>query len=268
MVMMQASVKLLSSELHPFIITLYRASFVFVILLPVFVWKGFSTVKTSSVKLQVIMGVVGGVCMLCMFTGFSLVSLPESTALLFTVPIFATLLSVIFLGENVGFKRWCAIFAGFAGVMIITRPGISLNVGHLFLLCAAIAWSISLLIAKKLTEKDTIISITFWQAMGCVPLAFLASLFVWELPSSVQFLYLLGIAAFGTLGHALVYASLKLGRVSVLLPVDYIRIIWATLIGYVLFGNLPTLHLYAGSLLIIGATAFISFREIQKPKTP
>ena len=264
MVLMQASVKVLSASLHPFVITLFRASFVFIILLPVLLWKGLDTVKTSSVKLQVIRGSVGGVCMLCMFTGFSLVSLPEATSLLFTVPIFATILSVIFLSEHVGIKRWSAILIGFAGIVIITRPDLSVNLGHLLLICAAIAWSISLIIAKKLTEKDTIISITFWQAMGCVPLSLFVSLFFWETPTLTQLLYLLGIAALGTLGHALVYAALKLGKVSVLLPLDYIRIIWSTLLGFMLFGSLPSLHLYAGTLLIMSATAFISYRELQK----
>ena len=266
MVLMQASVKLLSDALHPFVITLFRALLVFIIILPILLWNGLGTVKTSSVKLQVIRGGVGGVCMLCMFTGFSLVSLPEATSLLFTVPIFATILSVMFLSERVGIKRWGAIFLGFAGILVITRPDVSLNLGHLFLLSAAILWSISIVIAKKLTEKDTIISITFWQAMGCVPLALIASLFVWETPTLTQLLYLLGIAGLGTLGHALVYASLKLGKVSFLLPLDYIRIIWSTLLGFLLFGSLPTLYLYAGTFLIISATAFISYREIQKNK--
>lgn len=266
MVLMQASVKLLSDALHPFVITLFRALLVFIIILPILLWNGLGTVKTSSLKLQVIRGGVGGVCMLCMFTGFSLVSLPEATSLLFTVPIFATILSVMFLSERVGIKRWGAIFLGFAGILVITRPDISLNLGHLLLLSAAILWSISIVIAKKLTEKDTIISITFWQAMGCVPLALIASLFVWETPTLTQLLYLLGIAGLGTLGHALVYASLKLGKVSFLLPLDYIRIIWSTLLGFLLFGSLPTLYLYAGTFLIISATAFISYREIQKNK--
>jgi drug/metabolite transporter (DMT)-like permease len=262
MVMMQASVKLLSSDLHPIVITLYRASLVFVVLLPFLLWKGFATIRTQSVKLQIIRGFVGGICMLCMFTGFSLVSLAEATALLFTVPIFATLLSIVFLSEQVGVKRWLAILTGFVGVLVIVRPDVSLNSGHVILLCAAIAWSISLLIAKKLTEKDTIISVTFWQAIGCVPMTFLASLFVWEVPDLQQLLYLLGIATLGTMGHALVYAALKTGKISVLLPIDYLRIIWSTLLGYLLFSYLPTLHLLAGSFLIISATAFISFREI------
>ena len=265
--LMQAAVKLLSYDLHPFIITLYRAALVFIVLLPILLWRGFETVKTSSVKLQVARGGVGGIGMLCVFTGLSLVPLAEATALLFTVPIFATLLAVSFLSEKVGIRRWSAILVGFGGIIIITRPDTSMKLGHLYLICAAISWSISILIAKKLTEKDTILSITFWQAMGCVPLAFAASLFVWELPKLEQLVYLLGIACLGTLGHTLLYASLKVGKVSVILPLDYIRIIWSALLGFLLFNHLPTAQMYLGSLLIICATAFISYRELKKTKT-
>ena len=260
--LMQAAVKLISLELHPFIITLYRAGLVFVVLLPILFWRGRAVFNTSSIRLQVVRGGIGGLGMLCVFTGLSMISLAEVTVLLFTVPIFATLLSIVFLSEKVGVRRWTAIFVGFLGILIIARPQGSLSAGHLFILCAALSWSTSILIAKKLTEKDTVISITFWQAMGCVPLAFIASLFVWELPSFVQLGALLGIAALGTVGHAMLYAALKVGQVSVILPLDYIRIIWSAGLGFILFGQLPTLHLYAGSLLIIAATAFLSYREV------
>ena len=260
--LMQAAVKLISFELHPFIITLYRAGLVFVVLLPILFWRGRAVFNTSSIRLQVLRGSIGGLGMLCVFTGLSMISLAEVTVLLFTVPIFATLLSIVFLSEKVGVRRWTAIFVGFLGILIIARPQGSVSTGHLFILCAALSWSTSILIAKKLTEKDTVISITFWQAMGCVPLAFIASLFVWELPSFVQLGALLGIAALGTVGHAMLYAALKVGQVSVILPLDYIRIIWSAGLGFILFGQLPTLHLYVGSLLIIAATAFLSYREV------
>ena len=260
--LMQAAVKLISWELHPFIITLYRAGLVFVVLLPILFWRGRAVFNTSSIRLQVVRGGIGGLGMLCVFTGLSMISLAEVTVLLFTVPIFATLLSIVFLSEKVGVRRWTAIFVGFLGILIIARPQGSLSTGHLFILCAALSWSTSILIAKKLTEKDTVISVTFWQAMGCVPLAFITSLFVWELPSFVQLGALLGIAALGTVGHAMLYAALKVGQVSVILPLDYIRIIWSAGLGFILFGQLPTLHLYAGSLLIIAATAFLSYREV------
>ena len=264
--LMQAAVKLIGSELHPFIITLYRAGLVFVVFLPILLWRGRPAFTTSSVKLQIVRGAIGGLGMLCVFTGLSMISLAEVTVLLFTVPIFATLLSILFLSEKVGVRRWTAILVGFLGILIIARPQGSVTTGHLFILCAALSWSTSILIAKKLTERDTIISITFWQAMGCVPLAFIASLFVWELPSLTQLGSLLGIAALGTIGHAMLYAALKVGQISMILPLDYIRIIWSAGLGFILFGQLPTLHLYAGSLLIIAATAFLSYREVTADK--
>ena len=264
--LMQAAVKLIASDLHPFLITLYRAGLVFIVLLPILIWQGRAALKTSSIRLQVLRGVIGGLGMLCVFTGLSMIPLAEVTVLLFTVPIFATLLSICFMAEKVGIRRWVAILVGFLGVIIIARPQGSLSAGHLFILCAALFWSMSILIAKKLTEKDTIISITFWQAMGCVPLAFIASLLVWDLPSLAQLRALLGIALLGTIGHALLYSALKAGQVSVILPFDYIRIIWSAGLGFLLFGQLPTLHLYVGSLLIIGATAFLSYRELMVDK--
>ena len=260
--LMQAAVKLISLDLDPFIITLYRAGLVFVVLLPILFWRGRAAFNTSSIRLQIIRGGIGGLGMLCVFSGLSMISLAEVTVLLFTVPIFATLLSIVFLSEKVGVWRWTAILIGFLGILIIARPQGSVSAGHIFIICAALSWSMSILIAKKLTEKDTVISITFWQAMGCVPLAFIASLFVWELPSPVQLGALLGIAVLGTVGHAMLYAALKVGQVSVILPLDYIRIIWSAGLGFILFGQLPTLHLYSGSLLIIAATAFLSYNEV------
>ena len=263
---MQASVKFLSGSMHPFVITFFRAFLVPFIFLPALFLYGNKVFSTSSFKLQAIRGVIGGSGMLCVFTGLSMISLAEATTLLFTVPIFATLLSIVFLSERVGVRRWSAIIFGFLGILVVMRPEVSFGLGYALLLCAAVSWSISILIGKKLTEKDSIISITFWQAVGCVPITFFASLLVWEWPSFKQVLLLFAIAGLGTVGHALLYSSLKLGRISFILPLDYIRIIWSSVLGFMLFGYLPTLQLYAGSMMIIGAAAFISYREMKIAK--
>ena len=265
---MQASVKLLSGSMHPFVITFFRAFLVLFILSPALFFYGKKVFSTSSFRLQAIRGAIGGGGMLCVFTGLSMISLAEATTLLFTTPIFATLLSVLFLSERVGIRRWIAIILGFIGILVVMRPEVSIGIGYALLLCAAITWSISILIAKELTEKDSIISITFWQAIGCVPIAFTASIFVWEWPNIEQTLWLFAIAGLGTVGHALLYASLKLGRVSFILPLDYIRIVWSSVLGFVLFGYLPTFQLYVGSMMIIGAAAFISYREMKIAKPP
>ena len=204
--------------------------------------------------------------MVCVFYGLSLVPLAEATTLLFTVPIFATILSVLIFREWVGIRRWTAILCGFAGTFFITRPDIAISVGHLMLLYAALAWAICVLVAKKLTEKDSILSVTFWQAVGSTPIGFALCVYIGDWPSWTQLLYLFAIAGFGTAGHFLMYSALQQGTVSFVLPLDYLRIIWSTLIGIWIFADIPGVNLYVGGALIIGATSFITYRELKLKK--
>ncbi len=260
---MQTGVKLLSDELHPFVIVFFRAFLVLFILLPAILYKGKSSLETSSYGLQITRGLFGGSGMVCVFYGLSLVPLAEATTLLFTVPIFATLLSIIFLKEAVGIRRWTAILFGFAGTIVVMRPDIAISLGHMMLLYAAFAWSVCVLIAKKLTQSDSVLSITFWQAVGSAPIGFILCLYVWQWPDLQQLLYLFCIAGFGTAGHLLMYAALQRGAVSFILPLDYLRIIWSTAIGIFIFADVPSFNLYIGGALIISATSFITFREVK-----
>ena len=128
---------------------------------------------------------------------------------------------------------------------------------------SAFAWSVCVLIAKKLTLSDSVLSITFWQAVGSAPIGFILCLYVWQWPDLLQLLYLFSIAGFGTAGHLLMYAALQRGAVSFILPLDYLRIIWSTAIGIFIFADVPSLNLYIGGALIISATSFITFREVK-----
>ena len=265
---MQTGVKLLSGELHPFAIVFFRAFLVLFILSPAIFYKGVGVLATSSYPLQITRGLFGGSGMVCVFTGLSLVPLAEATTLLFTVPIFATLLSILFFRESVGIRRWTAILFGFAGTIVVMRPDIALSAGHLMLLYAAFAWSVCVLIAKKLTKSDNVLSITFWQAVGSAPIGFILCLYVWQWPDMRQLLFLFGIAGLGTFGHLLMYAALQRGSVSFILPLDYLRIIWSTTIGIFIFADIPGLNLYIGGALIVGATSFITLRELKLKKQP
>ena len=148
------------------------------------------------------------------------------------------------------------------------RPDIALSAGHLMLLYAAFAWSVCVLIAKKLTKSDNVLSITFWQAVGSAPIGFILCLYVWQWPDMRQLLFLFGIAGLGTFGHLLMYAALQRGSVSFILPLDYLRIIWSTTIGIFIFADIPGLNLYIGGALIVGATSFITLRELKLKKQP
>ena len=148
--------------------------------------------------------------------------------------IFATLLAILTLKEVVGLRRWGAMFFGFVGVIIVLRPDLNVSTGPVCVLAACVLWSISLLLAKKLTETDGNISITFWQSAGVIPLSLIAALFVWEWINIQQFALLCLITFVSTLAQLSLNFALKRGEISFLLPLDYLRLLWAVWLGYIM----------------------------------
>ena len=204
--------------------------------------------------------------MCCMFFGISITELAKATALLFMVPIFSTILAIIFFKEIVGVRRWIAMFVGLIGAMIVIRPDIDLGLGPMVILCGSIIWSASLLMAKKLTTTETNTSMTFWQAAGLIPATLIVSIPYLKLPNLEQLFICFLIAVTGTLTHFCLNAALARAEISSLLPLDYLRLIWSVSLGFVFFSEVPLNTIWLGSALIIIATTYIAYRQLKKSK--
>ena len=263
---MHCLIRFATEDHHPFEVAFFRTVFVLIIFLPLVVRNGMNSLKSNNIKLQSFRAVVGSVAMLCMFYGLSITELAKATALMFTVPIFATILAIIFLKEIVGIRRWIAMLVGFSGALIVLRPDIELGFGPLLILCASLMWSSSMLMAKTLTKTDTTMSITFWQAAGLIPATFLLAIQVWEWPTLSQIFMFLMIAIAGTLVHWFLNEALKRAEISALLPLDYLRLIWSVSMGFIFFNELPHAGLWLGAALILGASTYIGIRQAKKKK--
>jgi len=263
---MHCLIRFATEDHHPFEVAFFRTIFVLIIFLPLVARNGITSLKSNNVKLQTFRAIVGSVAMLCMFYGLSITELAKATALMFTVPIFATILTILFLREIVGVRRWMAMLVGFSGALIVLRPDIELGFGPLLILCASLMWSSSMLMAKTLTKTDTISSITFWQAAGLIPATFILAIQVWEWPSLSQLFMFLMIAIAGTLVHWFLNEALKRAEISALLPLDYLRLIWSVSMGFIFFNELPQAGLWFGAALILGASTYIGIRQTQKKK--
>jgi len=263
---MHCLIRFATEDHHPFEVAFFRTVFVLIIFLPLVVRNGMNSLKSNNIKLQSFRAVVGSVAMLCMFYGLSITELAKATALMFTVPIFATILAIIFLKEIVGIRRWIAMLFGFSGALIVLRPDIELGFGPLLILCASLMWSSSMLMAKTLTKTDTTLSITFWQAAGLIPATFLLAIQVWEWPTLSQIFMFLMIAIAGTLVHWFLNEALKRAEISALLPLDYLRLIWSVSMGFIFFNELPHAGLWLGAALILGASTYIGIRQAKKKK--
>ena len=263
---MHCLIRFATEDHHPFEVAFFRTIFVLIIFLPLVARNGISSLKSNNIKLQTFRAIVGSVAMLCMFYGLSITELAKATALMFTVPIFATILAILFLKEIVGIRRWLAMIVGFTGAVIVLRPDLELGFGPLLILCAYLMWSSSMLMAKTLTKTDSISSITFWQAAGLIPATFILAVPVWQWPNLSQLFMFLMIAIAGTLVHWFLNEALKRAEISALLPLDYLRLIWSVSMGFIFFNELPHAGLWFGAALILGASTYIGIRQAQKKK--
>ena len=268
-VLMHSAVKYLSKEVHIFEIAFFRCALVIFVLAPVIIQQGKTIFKTKQPKMQFLRIITNSVAMLCFFYGISTTPLAQLTTLGFTVPIFATILAVIFMKEKIRLRRTTALIIGFIGTIVVMRPDISIELGALLIIFSSFLWSICLIFIKKLTQTDSAVTISLYFGIGMIPATFILAFPVMEAIDMRQFTILVFIAITGTLAQTIMNTALKKGELALLLPFDFLRLIWSVLIGYVLFAEEPTFTLWIGGLLIIGSTTYIAWREAKlKNRTP
>ena len=260
-VVMHSAVKYLSKEVHVFEIAFFRCALVIFVLAPIIFQQGRSIFKTKQPKMQFLRITTNSVAMLCFFYGISTTPLAQLTTLGFTVPIFATILAVIFMKERIRLRRTAALIIGFIGTVIVMRPDISIELGALLIIFSSFLWSICLIFIKKLTQTDSAVTISLYFGIGMIPATFALAFPVMEIIDLRQFIILLFIAITGTLAQTIMNYALKKGELALLLPFDFLRLIWSVLIGYALFAEEPTYTLWIGGFLIISSTSYIAWRE-------
>ena len=260
-VVMHSAAKFLSDQIHIFEITFLRCALVAVVLAPMIFKEGKSSLITKQPKFQIYRIITNSIAMLCFFYGLTLTTLAEVTALNLTVPIFTTLLAFLFLNEKLKKHRLAALFIGFLGAIIVLRPDISINIGGVLILISALIWSISLIFIKKLTETDSPVTISLYAGVGMIPATFVAAYPYLIMPNLYQFLIILFIAITGTIAQTLLNSAFKRGQLAILLPFDYLKLIWSVLIGYTIFVESTTISLWIGGTLIVGASSYIAWRE-------
>ncbi len=205
----------------------------------------------------------GLIAMMLSFGGLILLPLAEATTLGFAAPIFAVLLSAVLLKENVGLMRWCAVLAGFTGVVIIAQPGsdaIPLT-GALVALGGAFMVALISTQIRDLSQTDTPPVIVFWFCVCSVAVLLVPVTLLFEPYSPREWLLLLGLGLTGTLGQLLITIALRFGQVSSVMTMDYSSLLWAAMYGWLLFDTLPTNTLWLGAPMLIAAGMVIVWRE-------
>ena len=261
---MHASVRFITRELPAFEVAFFRNLFGLVALSPWFLRYGLAPLRTRRLRWHAIRGALNAVSMLAFFTGLSLTPLAKVTALSFSTPLFVTVLASVILGEVVRIRRWIAVAVGFIGMLVILRPGlIGLQLGALLILISSLLWSFAILIIKDLSKTDSSITITVYMGLFLTPLTLIPALAVWRTPEWYQLGWLLLIGILGNTGQVALTQALKYADSSALLPLDFIRLVWASVIGYLVFMEIPDGWTWLGGIIIFASASFIAWREAQ-----
>ncbi len=231
--LMHTTISHVSDTVHPFIVVFFRLFFALIVMIPFFVRDGVAPLKTKRLGLLITRGVLNFGAMLCFFTALSLAPLADATALSFTAPLFATLLAIP-LKEKVGWRRALAIGSGFAGTLVVLRPGFEeIGLGSTLVLISAVFWGACVIIVKDLGRTESAVTITTYMSLVMAPLALVPALFVWSTPSLVDFGWLLLLGIFGGIGQLSVSQALKHAETHVAMPFDFVRLIWVSITGYI-----------------------------------
>ena len=259
---MVSGIKLLSQDLNPFIIAFYRCLFGVIIMLPFMIYNYPEAWKTHNIKLQFVRSAINVYSMISWFTAIGTLQLEKAAAIGFTTPLFTTILAIIFLGEVIRIQRITALIVGFIGILVVVRPGyIPFESGALWLLSAAISFSIVIIIVKKLTEKDSSLTTAFYQMAFMVPPTFFIALFFWESINISQILLFIFVAIAGFITQFSFAQCLKLAETTFIMPIQFTKLIWLSLIGYFFFMEVPDIWTWIGASIIFSSILFIAYRE-------
>ena len=260
---LNASVKELVGEMPPLFVSWGRWIAGLVVIAPILMWRwGIRGLATQDLKLHCFRGLFHTSGYALWYEAVAWLPLATMAALGFTGPIFVTLGAALFLGERVQARRWLAVAVGFAGMLVIARPGMTdMNLGMWMMLAAIPLIAGSNLVAKAVSGRDLPALVVFWQTVIASLCFAPLGLWYWQTPTLLQLGLFVAAGVFGTLGYFFITWSYRLLDISALQPVSYIGIVWAALMDVALWGKTSDLWTFVGAAIIVAATSTIAHRE-------
>jgi drug/metabolite transporter (DMT)-like permease len=226
---------------------------------------GWSLFRTYKVSRHVWRSVIGVTSMMLSFLSYHLMPLADAVSLGFTSPLLITALSVPLLGEKVGIHRWSAVVVGFLGVLLIVQPGGAMfNIGAVTALGGAVANAFSMVTIRQLNQTDRPMTIVIYFTLFSTLLTAIPLPFIWVMPTLRDWGLLIVLGLTGGLGQYFLTRAYGLASAAVVSPFNYISLLWAAVFGWAIWDDVPALHVFAGSAVVIASGLFILFSEIRK----
>jgi drug/metabolite transporter (DMT)-like permease len=253
-------------------VVFFRSVFAILPVVVIYAWRREleAAVRTGRPFAHIGRGLTAIGAMFCNFSALARLPVVDATAISFVSPLITVALAALILGENVRIYRWSAVIVGFLGVLVMLAPHLSIGgdstggtIGSLLALGGAFFAALSTVQTRRMTSSETTSSIVLYFSIFCAVAGLCTWPFGWTAPSRAEFAALVSIGIFGGVSHLLLTESYRLAPASLVAPFDYTSMLWAFLLGYLVFDELPTLVVYAGAAIVAGAGLFVIWRERQ-----
>ncbi len=261
--LMDTLVKWLSPRFSVMQIVFFRSFFAFLpIGLQIVREGGRAALRTNHLRGHITRALFGFFSLMGFIYAFGRMPLADVVAIGFSAPIFITALSVPLLGESVGIRRWSAVVVGFIGVLVMVRPGSGIF-GQLALvvLGATALYGLAMIFIRRLGRTESTGAITFYYTLTCSILGAASLPFVWVTPDVTDAVLLITVGLIGGCGQLLVTAAFRNGPAAVIAPFDYASILYVTVLGYAIWGDLPDRILLLGAAIVVASGIYIVHRE-------
>jgi len=255
-------VRMVPGELHPFQLAFFRNFFGLAALVAWQSGSGPGFLKTSRLRLHLGRGVFNLLAMLAFYSAVFITPIASIAALNFTSPLFASLLAILVLKEPFRLRRLAVIAIGMAGAAIILRPGNeAIGWGPPLILFSAMMWAVSLIFIKALSRTDSSLTIATYMVIFTTPFSLLAALPVWQWPGGEQLFWMLLVGLLGSAGQICLAQAFKMAEASSVLPFDFLQLVWAALLGFLVFGEVPDRWVWVGGTLIFLSSTYLALKE-------
>lgn len=256
-------IKIAGQTLHVTEILFFRQATMLLLALPVILRNYPASLITALPGLQALRVSVAFLAMLLGFTAIIHLPLAEATTLNFAKTFFVGILAIIFLGEVVGVRRWGAICMGFVGVVIIAWPheGVALNIYSLMAVGSAAAVAVVMTLMRTIAQIDKPVTILSYQAIGVGILMIPPTIYFWKMPSMADLLIIVAIGAVSSIGQLCNIQAFKAGEASAIASLDYVRLIYALIFGFLIFSEWPEPRVFIGAAVVVAAAVYTLHRE-------